>query len=154
MVITLRPHKRIDMYKVWLTIGVVGVLFVGCAEDKADANKEDDTNKTEAVTDAPAESKPVEFTVSEPEVAGTEATTGEVKLNPPHGEPGHDCAIAVGAPLDGSGGQVQPSLAPTVAQPAPQINTQAGAPANGINPPHGQPGHDCAVAVGAPLPAK
>src|SRR5690606_21418634 len=31
-----------------------------------------------------------------------------VKLNPPHGEPGHRCEIPVGAPLDGSaatGGQ-------------------------------------------------
>lgn len=154
MVITLWPHKRRDMYKVWLTIGVVGVLFVGCAEDTADTNKEVEANKAEAVTEAPEEAKPVEFTVSDLVPADTEATTGEVKLNPAHGQPGHDCAIAVGAPLDGSGGQAQPSLAPTVAQPATQVNTQAAAPANGINPPHGQPGHDCAVAVGAPLPAK
>jgi hypothetical protein len=26
--------------------------------------------------------------------------------------------------------------------------------APGMNPPHGQAGHDCAVAVGAPLPKK
>lgn len=64
------------------------------------------------------------------------------KLNPPHGEPGHDCAIPVGAPLNS-----KPSAAAT----APAANPAA-VPANAkLNPPHGQPGHDCAVPVGAPL---
>lgn len=58
--------------------------------------------------------------------------TANVALNPPHGEPGHDCAIPVGAPLGSS----------------PQTNTQV---AEGTNPPHGQPGHDCSIPVGAPL---
>ena len=69
-------------------------------------------------------------------------------LNPPHGEPGHDCAIAVGAPLNGS-------PAANVSQPtAPTMNFQPPASVQGgprLNPPHGQPGHDCAVQVGAPL---
>lgn len=29
----------------------------------------------------------------------TPAPTGDAKLNPPHGEPGHRCDVAVGAPL-------------------------------------------------------
>ena len=73
-------------------------------------------------------------------------------LNPPHGQPGHDCAIAVGAPLNGS-------PAPNVSQSAtPTMNFPTAAPAPAaapggprLNPPHGQPGHDCAVEVGAPL---
>lgn len=58
--------------------------------------------------------------------------TGEVTLNPPHGQPGHDCAIPVGQPLS---------------------NSSNGTPTNNanINPPHGQPGHRCDIAVGAPL---
>src|SRR5690606_20198848 len=32
-------------------------------------------------------------------------------------------------------------------------STQAAKTSAAINPPHGQPGHDCAVAVGAPLPS-
>ncbi|MBK6446411.1 MAG: hypothetical protein IPF81_14280 [Bacteroidetes bacterium] len=37
-------------------------------------------------------------------------------------------------------------------QPQMQTTTPASGPtAPGMNPPHGQPGHDCAIAVGAPL---
>ncbi len=51
-------------------------------------------------------------------------------VNPAHGQPGHDCSIAVGAPLTNANAASEPK----------------------INPAHGQPGHDCSVAVGAPLP--
>ncbi len=76
-------------------------------------------------------------------------------LNPAHGLPGHKCEIAVGAPLN---------TAPTKSTATPQIQTTtspAAAPINipslggngtaKLNPAHGQPGHDCAVQVGAPL---
>ncbi|RYM33063.1 hypothetical protein ERX46_13510 [Brumimicrobium glaciale] len=63
-----------------------------------------------------------------------------VGTNPPHGEPGHDCAIAVGAPL---------SPNPRIASPE-IINPQSTKSGN-LNPPHGEPGHDCAVEVGKPL---
>ena len=68
------------------------------------------------------------------------ASTGA--LNPAHGQPGHRCDIAVGAPL---------SSAPATTS----VNT-ATAPQK-LNPAHGQPGHRCDIAVGAPLnstPAK
>jgi hypothetical protein len=90
-------------------------------------------------------------------------------MNPAHGQPGHRCDIAVGAPLNSPPGK-------TAAQPAlsnPNPNQQAvkitpagsGAPAllkppvasapvataPGMNPPHGQPGHRCDISVGAPL---
>lgn len=94
-------------------------------------------------------------------------------VNPPHGQPGHRCDIAVGAPLSSpaktaqtpqmksstitSNGQVTPGApvkvtttnnnpaTPTLLQP--QQDTPPG-----MNPPHGQPGHRCEIAVGAPLP--
>lgn len=76
-------------------------------------------------------------------------------LNPPHGEPGHDCAIAVGAPLNGSpAANTIPSAPPTMNFPTSPIAAPSPAAAPGgprLNPPHGQPGHDCAVQVGAPL---
>lgn len=72
-----------------------------------------------------------------------------VAINPPHGEPGHDCDIAVGAPLNRT-------LAP-VNTPATIIES-SGNPVNNfstngvrLNPPHGEPGHDCNVMVGQPL---
>lgn len=78
------------------------------------------------------------------------------ELNPAHGEPGHRCDIAVGAPLSGipSTNLTSPAgnanITPTL--PA-NINTQPStqAVAAGMNPAHGQPGHRCDIAVGAPL---
>lgn len=107
-------------------------------------------------------------------------TTTAPGANPPHGQPGHRCDINVGAPLDSppgntsaptpaptmapqspSTGMPTPSFAPKplspISAPPPAPSTPPGpAPAPvvtapGMNPPHGQPGHDCAIAVGAPL---
>ena len=89
------------------------------------------------------------------------------RLNPAHGQPGHDCAIPVGAPLKNSVAST-PAPAKVTAQSIPVETKAVAAPAAAtvagpnfnanpnakINPAHGQPGHDCAVAVGAPLPVK
>lgn len=85
-------------------------------------------------------------------------------INPAHGQPGHRCDIAVGAPLNSAPTQqAQATQAQTVqVNPTQQkmVTTTAAAPvkvAKGMNPPHGQPGHRCDIAVGAPLnspPAK
>ncbi|MGV9011179.1 MAG: hypothetical protein ACOH13_01160 [Flavobacteriales bacterium] len=74
------------------------------------------------------------------------------QLNPPHGEPGHDCAIPVGAPLDGSGnaGNNAAMQMPPATAPMPPASPISGM--GKINPAHGEPGHDCAVPVGSPLP--
>lgn len=83
------------------------------------------------------------------------------QLNPAHGEPGHRCEIPVGAPLDGSGQAsntvtMPPSssiVMPPTADPlmAPVTSPVAGGSGR-LNPAHGEPGHDCAVPVGSPLP--
>ena len=136
------------MVKSWSKMVIAGMLMVGCGE----SGSETETNAPEAAQETGANTGIVIKEVP-PIDAGNASST--VKLNPPHGEPGHDCAIAVGAPLDGSGSTAQPTFnPPVVSQPAAQPAPQGQAPANGINPPHGEPGHDCAVAVGAPLPAK
>ncbi|RYF11045.1 MAG: hypothetical protein EOO42_21850 [Flavobacteriales bacterium] len=77
--------------------------------------------------------------------------------NPAHGQPGHDCAIPVGAPLKQNVSSPQPAAAPVVTtQSAPQPSVQqpvAQQPSSGqkLNPAHGQPGHKCEIPVGAPL---
>lgn len=73
-----------------------------------------------------------------------ESQSSQARLNPPHGQPGHDCNIAVGQPLDGSGG-ASPAAA------LPQVLSSPGASPR-LNPPHGQPGHICEIEVGQPLP--
>lgn len=72
-------------------------------------------------------------------------------MNPPHGQPNHRCDIAVGAPLSSPPGKTAAKAAKATASPAivqaqPTVKT-----APGMNPPHGQPGHRCDIAVGAPL---
>lgn len=84
-------------------------------------------------------------------------------LNPPHGKPGHQCKVPVGAPLNAPAAAAtaspdsarlslrnlgnQPQFLNT---PAP-ANSLPAATAPGLNPAHGQPGHRCDLALGAPL---
>lgn len=81
-------------------------------------------------------------------------------LNPAHGQPGHRCDIPVGSPLNSK--PEQPAVT-TISQPSatqapatPVINTTpgTGVALPGLNPAHGQPGHRCDIAVGAPLNSK
>ncbi|ESU28996.1 hypothetical protein FLJC2902T_10290 [Flavobacterium limnosediminis JC2902] len=101
-------------------------------------------------------------------------------MNPPHGQPGHRCDIKVGAPLNSPPGNkttiqpgaatvqkmTNPSFTVTPSATATSGNTattaqSSGVPAllnptttttaPGMNPPHGQEGHRCDIAVGAPL---
>jgi hypothetical protein len=94
-------------------------------------------------------------------------TTGSSKLNPPHGEPGHRCDLAVGAPLDmasqatalpNSNNSMTPTITPVQNSspsfsptPSPQQVPPAASSSAKVNPPHGEPGHRCDLAVGAPL---
>ena len=77
-------------------------------------------------------------------------------MNPPHGQPGHRCDIAVGAPLNSKPVPAQTQIITANAQPQVTMkqipNTQKTLP--GMNPPHGEPGHRCDIAVGAPLNSK
>lgn len=74
-------------------------------------------------------------------------------MNPSHGQPGHRCDIPVGAPLNSpiaansaSTKIVSNNTAVVTTNSAGTVQTP-----KGMNPPHGQPGHRCDIAVGAPL---
>lgn len=102
-----------------------------------------------------------------PSASAPVAATGEKPThNPAHGQPYHDCAIAVGAPLNAKNNApatAAPSPAAVTTSPAAATTSPVNAPvvtppavpANQkevrLNPAHGQPGHSCAIAVGAPL---
>jgi hypothetical protein len=108
-----------------IIVGILGIT-ISCKEEKKDA--------------APADSKV--------EIQENSKTTAA--LNPVHGVAGHRCDIPVGAPLD------QAASTNTAQQSNPTISSDvspvwANKPAPVKNPPHGQPGHDCAVPVGADL---
>ena len=112
-------------------------------------------------------------TISQPAITQPAKTITAKGMNPAHGEPGHRCDISVGAPLNSTptnstkpaavNGATNITPMSTATQnssiiPALQ-NTSISIPAKTasaftgkINPAHGQPGHDCKVAVGQPLP--
>lgn len=86
----------------------------------------------------------------------TQGNTSGLLTNPAHGQPGHDCAIPVGAPLKQNVSNSQATAAPVVTVPsAPQTTTppatQQPSAGQKLNPAHGQPGHKCEIPVGAPL---
>ncbi|WP_406824462.1 hypothetical protein [Pedobacter sp. KACC 23697] len=80
-------------------------------------------------------------------------TNNNLIFNPPHGEAGHTCALAVGALLNrNAAAQPQQKLTPQTMpiQSLPVANNSG----KKLNPKHGAPGHRCDIAVGAPLDSK
>ncbi len=131
------------------------------------------TQQGQTVTTQPAQT--VQVNANQPNMVTTKTVTAApVKvgkgMNPSHGQPGHRCDIPVGAPLNSpvtkpatttaaaQSGTVEKSF--TVTPPANNavpalLSTETAKPvttAEGTNPVHGQPGHRCDIAVGAPLP--
>lgn len=138
----------------FLFSALLAMSFLACGGDTAEQNQPQEA--------APAIEGIQETTA--PATTTTTTTTGDVKLNPPHGQPGHRCDIAVGAPLDGSAAAAPAETTtqspliqtqqPAAAAPATPVQATPTQTAAGMNPPHGQPGHRCDIAVGAPLDSK
>ena len=83
----------------------------------------------------------------------------QVTLNPEHGKPGHRCDIAVGAPLTNAPATNTTQTITSANVPANNVDVKPITPnvseiVPGMNPQHGQPGHRCDIAVGAPLNSK
>ena len=156
-------------YYVTVVIVVCVFLIVSCGENEGGGSLE-----TARTASAPALSAPAASS-NNPSVKPINNPTAPLitsgKVNPAHGQPGHRCDIAVGAPLPASTAPVlnttpantTPVNAPVINTPsatatAPQLQPQPVATvANGLNPAHGQPGHRCDIPVGQPLskaPAK
>jgi len=190
------------MTRIFLSLLICGIIFAGCSssseknepvntvpQPQDQAAVENSTTQAPALTapeiiQAPASAGPgtsAPVTMSAPQNNPAVSSTA-AGMNPAHGEPGHRCDIAVGAPLNSPPGNPQnPAAPPSVmtmpqqgsmpppqqgSMPPPQTNMGNSSPttpinvnpagsqtttAPGMNPPHGQPGHDCAIAVGAPL---
>ncbi len=145
--------------KLYVTALCAGTfLFFSCANEQESAtDKTKTTTQGAAQTTTPTAVPPTEspsFNTAQQLPTPQSATPAPAGMNPEHGQPGHRCDIAVGAPLNSP-----PAAAPAVTTtptftPQPvqtPVATPPAATAPGMNPPHGQPGHDCAVAVGAPL---
>lgn len=92
-----------------------------------------------------------------PEIQSEEVETNQnprttAALNPAHGQPGHTCAIPVGAPLDQANQtSTQQQTSPTTTSNTSPVRLNSSSATPQKNPPHGQPGHSCAIPVGADL---
>lgn len=82
--------------------------------------------------------------------AAAKTTDSEVKVNPAHGLPGHRCDLPVGAPLNGTASTPQTNTTQQV-QSSSTVSPIRVDQTPKVNPPHGEPGHDCAKPVGATL---
>lgn len=143
----------------YLPILLLFGLLTACGSDD-----EQSTPEVPASTTVPAQTLPP----ATPAPGTQSAAPQNLALNPAHGQPGHRCDIAVGAPLNSAPATPQPA-APVQAAPVQAAPVQAtpgtdltpskgvintGSAATGLNPAHGQPGHRCDIAVGAPLNSK
>ncbi|GEN74867.1 hypothetical protein [Chryseobacterium hagamense] len=108
------------------------------------------TQQGQAIRIDPNAMQPGKFTVDKSGKAKTVTAKG---MNPLHGEPGHRCDIPVGQPLNSKPATTQ-QPAQVVAQntPSPASAPAPTGPKPAVNPPHGEPWHNCAVKVGEALP--
>lgn len=173
------------MNRIFCSAVAISLVFAACNTNPEKAeNMETSAAMPESETSLPQEppatiqvtgdtsqtlSQPIQIEPMAAPPAGAKTAAG---MNPPHGEPGHRCDIAVGAPLSSAPGtatgqpvQMQQSApaanSPVFNSPSHPVQTApqpvaapaaGGSPtAAGMNPPHGEPGHDCAIPVGAPL---
>lgn len=141
------------------SIVITSLLFVSC---KKELEPQESTPTSELVKlGLVKDTAKVKSVVEAPQSQTNPNTVlGETKgLNPAHGQPGHRCDIAVGAPLNSAPAQGQPVQQTQTVQVNPNqknmvTTTTVAAPvkvAKGMNPSHGQPGHRCDIPVGSPL---
>jgi hypothetical protein len=141
MQITYMKHLKIIAALLFVSFAIA----CGSAADEDEATQPLPTKTTDTGLNKIAAPQPV--TVPVP------VTNSTAALNPAHGQPGHRCDIQVGAPLNSA--PAANNAAPSQTQPIIMQPTPATAPAaagtGAKNPAHGQPGHRCDIAVGAPL---
>ncbi|MCF8714506.1 hypothetical protein JM658_06640 [Joostella atrarenae] len=109
-----------------IAIGAGAYYFISTAETKSTTITLEGYDSEAAAKETPVESF---------QNTNTPQNTTASGMNPAHGQPGHRCDIAVGAPLT-----------------APVDGSLLNINGTTLNPAHGQPGHRCDIAVGAPLP--
>lgn len=149
------------MKNVLLGITTAGLLFTACnSSNKPEKDPSLASPATEvSTTPASINSAAQETLENQAQPMPTTVTPGTgtltAGLNPEHGQPNHRCDIPVGAPLSSpapAATQAPVSTpVPAKVQPTMALPT-TGAASGKINPPHGEPGHSCSVAVGAMLP--
>jgi len=132
---------------------IISLIIIGCADDAAQSPSAkyypypSDNNSTTSNSSFTNTAAPVLNPLQQ-----SSNTSSNAAVNPAHGQPGHRCDIAVGAPLNSAPVTTNNTVPVTnqISQPATSTATST----YGLNPSHGQPGHRCDIAVGASLNSK
>jgi hypothetical protein len=137
---------------------VLGLLtlavFMGCGSDGEKSLVDPSRSSTAAQTSALPVILPSTNNAASISPPSQQVNAATPSLNPAHGQPGHRCDISVGAPLPDASAPVQPTptvSAPPTNNPTQVLNIPNSSAGIKINPAHGQPGHRCDIAVGAPI---
>lgn len=131
-------RSKISVKLFLMVLLVSAPLFVSC-KDKETTPAEDVTQQSQEQT--LEQKKQILQNVAPTNTTNSVNNTGNLAVNPPHGQPGHICEIPVGAPLKG------PATGNTNGTP-----TATSGEGVKLNPAHGLPGHRCDIKVGDPLP--
>ncbi|WP_298149773.1 hypothetical protein [Flavobacterium sp.] len=139
-----------------------GLLFVSCKKELMPQESSDTPNKANTTAANPAQPAQSAAMPQQPQTVQATPTAAPAQatapgMNPPHGQPGHRCDIAVGAPLNSPKAAAAKPGVSTIQPGITMTPGKAVKTAPGMNPPHGEPGHRCDISVGAPLssaPAK
>ena len=171
-VLSLKTIKKKKMKKQLILAIIIGsTLFVSCKKDEEVKPVEETQQQTQPFSGEAwlkqriGNQGQVQQQTVQQQAQQTTQTQTAPGMNPPHGQPGHRCDIAVGAPLNSKPAQkTQPQTTPVVnskpaEKPVMKINSNTtsttvvgSSTPPGMNPPNGQEGHRCDIAVGAPLP--
>ncbi len=124
--------------------------------------KKPETTNTYAPTPTGLQGIQASATAAPANATAQTQSNSDTALNPPHGQPGHRCDIAVGAPLNSPPTSLpakspasQQVVTPSVPTPTPEPTPAPVTAGNKkLNPKHGEPGHRCEIPVGAPLDSK
>ena len=136
------PRVKLNLF--FIPVFAASLFIISCQDSKETTTTQEVTETTPEVR-LEQKRQPLQSVVPANSNSNNAATMSGA--NPPHGQPGHRCDIAVGAPLDGSSPvKIAPQSNPAQAQ----SNSVMGETGK-LNPPHGQPGHRCDIKVGDPL---
>lgn len=157
--------KKFIMKNLLFGLLATSLVAVSCKKDeKPTYLKEDAGTQPNVAMNSPKPSLIDQAGIQTSNVQNGSTMVTAPGMNPPHGQPGHKCEIPVGQPLNGSAPAAQPATQNiqvngnnTVQIDPSAMNKGNATPvktAPGMNPPHGEPGHRCDIAVGQPLSSK
>lgn len=146
-----QPQKNITNIS---PVTVSTPIAVNTSGQKLNPKHGEPSHRCDIAVGAPLDSKPAAIA----KTTGASSTVSQPALikvakgmNPPHGRPNHRCDIAIDAPLNSKTIQPQTTIKKPDAQPIESKTMETSQSGAKINPKHGDPGHRCDIAVGAPL---